>query len=145
MIEQTIYLYNWDWTCKVYYADVSYDRKTILNSLINIGCKGDTLYNMKEILDANRVNEGFTYVSPKYRSAVMFIGRTSSADEFQSTYDHEKGHLAKFISLALDINPYGEEYQYLAGDIGIKTFKIAKHFLCDTCRRRMFKSIKSVS
>lgn len=64
----------------------------------------------------------------------MLIGITSSADEFQSTFDHEKGHLAMHICSALHINPFSEEYQYLTGEIGKQLFKIAKKFMCEHCR-----------
>ena len=69
------------------------------------------------------------------KSAIVVIGLTTSAEEFQNTFDHEKGHLAMHISSALKIKPYGEEYQYLTGEIGQSMFKIAKRFLCDDCRQ----------
>jgi hypothetical protein len=36
---------------------------------------------------------------------------------------------------ALDIDIFGEEYQYLTGEIGQKMFKIARRFMCDHCRK----------
>ena len=69
---------------------------------------------------------------------------TTSAEEFQNTFDHEKGHLAMHISSALKIKPYGEEYQYLTGEIGQSMFKIAKRFLCDDCRQKLVIEIKEI-
>lgn len=63
------------------------------------------------------------------------MGITDSSDEFQNTYDHEKGHLAMHICSALGIDPFSEEYQYLTGEIGKNMFKVAKKFLCDHCRK----------
>lgn len=59
-------------------------------------------------------------------------------------FDHEKGHLAMHISSALKIKPYGEEYQYLTGEIGQSMFKIAKRFLCDDCRQKLVIEIKEI-
>lgn len=144
VIEQFIYLYKWDWTCKVYYAIEGFDADYIVDDLKSLGCQGEKLIDFKDILYGKRYNEGFTYVSPRYKSAIMFIGPTTSADEFENTYTHERGHLAAFIGKCLNIDPYGEEVQYLAGDISIKTFKVAKHFLCDCCRKKFIKSINSI-
>ena len=33
--------------------------------------------------------------------------------------------------------PYGEEEQYLSGEIGQKMFPVAKRFLCEHCRKGM--------
>ena len=33
-----------------------------------------------------------------------------------------------------NIDPFGEELAYLAGEIGLQTFPIAKRFLCEHCR-----------
>lgn len=75
---------------------------------------------------------------------IVVIGLTTSAEEFQNTFDHEKGHLAMHISSALKIKPYGEEYQYLTGEIGQSMFKIAKRFLCDDCRQKLVIEIKEI-
>ena len=53
------------------------------------------------------------------------------------TFDHEKGHLAIHIAKYYDIDPYGEEYQYLTGDIGKKLFPIASKFMCKHCRQEL--------
>lgn len=48
------------------------------------------------------------------------------------------------FSSALKIKPYGEEYQYLTGEIGQSMFKIAKRFLCDDCRQKLVIEIKEI-
>lgn len=80
----------------------------------------------------------------KHKCSIVVIGLTTSAEEFQNTFDHEKGHLAMHISSALKIKPYGEEYQYLTGEIGQSMFKIAKRFLCDDCRQKLVIEIKEI-
>lgn len=88
-------------------------------------------------------NNGILGLLGPMRSIVV-IGLTTSAEEFQNTFDHEKGHLAMHISSALKIKPYGEEYQYLTGEIGQSMFKIAKRFLCDDCRQKLVIEIKEI-
>ena len=75
----------------------------------------------------------------KLKTSIVIIGKTSSADEFQNTFDHEKGHLVMHISQLLGIDVYSEDYQYLAGEIGREMFKEAKKFMCDCCRQKLFR------
>lgn len=53
------------------------------------------------------------YIPNKILTLVV-IGLTTSPEEFQSTFDHEKGHLAIHIAQYYHLDPYGEEFQYLA-------------------------------
>lgn len=88
-------------------------------------------------MEAYKDNIGFTYSNIERRASLVLIGITDSADEFQDTYDHEKGHLVMHISKALGIDPYSEEYQYLAGTIGKTMFKEAHKLLCENCRKHI--------
>ena len=36
-----------------------------------------------------------------------------------------------------DIDVFGEEFQYLTGEIGKQTFKIARKFMCEHCRKEL--------
>ena len=49
--------------------------------------------------------------------------------------DHEKSHLAMHIGETLDLDVFGEKYEYLIGDIGQEMFPVAKQFLCEHCRK----------
>lgn len=142
MIVQNIYLEDWDWHVTVYYAVDSYYADEILEELHLAGCKSKELERAKNMLINKYYNAGMTYSNFKEKYSVLVIGLTTSADEFQNTFDHEKGHLVMHISNAYNIDPYGEEYQYLAGAVGEKMFKIAKRFLCDHCRVDLSKEIK---
>lgn len=89
------------------------------------------------MLRTGEYNTGLTYSNRKCQCSVVVIGLTTSPEQFQNTFDHEKGHLAMHIGNALDIDVFGEEYQYLTGAIGQKMFKIAKRFLCEHCRKEL--------
>lgn len=133
MIIQDFKLKNWNWYVRVYYFvdDIYYDM--IVQDLEAIGCVNPE-ETVERLYDAG-INSGLTFSSPKDRTSVLVIGKTDSPQEFQSTIDHEKGHLAIHIALFNDIDFIGEEYQYLAGEIGKQTYPVAKYFLCDHCYR----------
>jgi hypothetical protein len=139
MIVQDIYLPEFRWHCRVFYSVSTYWVDDILKELRKIGCSSATYRRAEGNLKAGRLNTGLTYSNKRTGESVMVIAKTSSADEFAHSYDHEKGHLAKHIALAYDIDPYGEEFQYMAGDIAKKMFPVAKMFLCDCCRKKLLR------
>lgn len=122
----------------------TYYTDEILEELELIGCSWSELVKAENLLRSNQYNIGITYSNFKHKCSIVVIGLTTSAEEFQNTFDHEKGHLAMHISSALKIKPYGEEYQYLTGEIGQSMFKIAKRFLCDDCRQKLVIEIKEI-
>lgn len=137
MLIQDFYLEDWDWTVKVFYAIDTYYIDQILGDLEFIGCTGYELMKAENILSAGDYNIGLTYSNLPGRCTVIVIGLTASPADFQNTFDHEKGHLAMHISKALDINVFGEEFQYLTGEIGQAMFPYAKRFLCEHCRLQL--------
>lgn len=143
MIVQDIYLKDYDWHCKVYYAVDDYYVDEIINELELIGANKYDLDKMSKSLFAGKYNTGFTYSNIIDRESVIVIGITTCPAEFQNTYDHEKGHLIMHISQALNIDPYSEDYQYLAGEVGKLTFPVAKRFLCEHCRSELKSSFKN--
>lgn len=135
MIVQDIYLEDYDWSIRVYYAVHEYFISNILIDLLEIDCDEESFFRIKGLMETGNDNIGFTYTNTEMGASLMLIGKTDSSDEFQDTFDHEKGHLVMHISSALGIDPYSEEYQYLAGEVGKRMFKVAKKFLCDHCKQ----------
>ncbi len=142
MIVQDIHLFDYDWHCRVYYSVTTYWVDEILTELKRIGCSGATFRKAKANLEAGKLNTGLTFSNKSTGESVMVIAKTSSPDEFAHSYDHEKGHLAKHIALAYDIDPYGEEFQYMSGDIAKKMFSVAKMFMCECCRKKLYKGLE---
>ncbi len=134
MIEQDIYLIHYDWTIKVYYAVDGYYSDQILGELEDYNPTISEYADAKELMENYEYNTGFTFTNYDKRKSLVVIGLTTSPEEFQNTFDHEKGHLAIHIAKYYDINPYSEQYQYLAGEIGMLLFPIAKKFLCKHCK-----------
>ena len=135
MVRQIIYILDYDWVCKVYYDARPDDAQEILDKMESIGCDKYDLLDAEYNLTSGLKNNGVTYSNFRERNSVMVIGQTSSAAEFQDTFDHEKNHLAKHITQASGIDPLGEEASYLSGAIGHQMFVVARFFLCEHCRK----------
>jgi len=135
MIVQDIYLEDYDWSIRVYYAVDQYFISNILIDLIDMDCDKEAFFRIKGLMEMHKKNIGFTYSNIEKRCSLILIGITDNAGEFQSTFDHEKGHVVMHISKALGIDPFSEEYQYLAGEVGKQMFEKAHILLCDNCRR----------
>ena len=133
MIRQDVYLNKWDWYVIIYYAVDTYYMDDILDELENIGCAYAD--EIEEDLTQQPYNNGVTYSNLRKRVSLIVIGLTETPDEFQNTYDHEKGHLAMHIAEEDQMDVFGEEFQYLVGEIGKQTFPIARRFMCEHCRK----------
>lgn len=137
MIVQEFYIGGYDWRVRVYYAVTTYWTDAITADLKRAGCHGRELDRACRSLERGVLDTGLTYSNARRRETVMVIALTSSAAQFQNSLDHEKGHLCRHISQAFGIDPYGEEEQYLAGEIGQLMFPVARRFLCEHCRKKL--------
>ena len=139
MIVDEFILKKYDWHCKVYYAVDCYYVTEIISDMYDIGCDGDMLRAAYENINSGSLNTGVTYSNFLKRETVMVIALTSSAKEFAKSWRHECGHMATHICQALDINPYGEEIQYIGDDIIEETWDYAKSPLCDCkcCKKKI--------
>lgn len=142
MILQTIYLKKYDWNVLVFYGVDDLYTDVILSELEAIGCDEEDLKSSEELLNSKKYNVGLTVSSFREKSSVVVIGVTDSPEEFNSTYDHEKGHLAMHICIEYGIDPFSEEFQYLVGEIGRQLFKVAKYFLCEECKKNLEAELK---
>ena len=134
MVTQIVYLEKYDWLIKVFYEVTSDDTDIILKELDDIDCPTEIYYSAAEMLEGGYFDTGFTYTSSFYQVSFIIMMQSSCADEFQNTFDHEKGHAAHHIASELGLDKAGEEIQYLQGEIGKEMFKVAKRFMCDHCR-----------
>ena len=140
MIVQDFILPRYRWRVRVYYAVTAYWTDDIIRDLMSIGCYGTKLRRAYANLVRGHLDTGLTYSNHRNHESVMVIALTSSAAQFQNSLDHEKGHLVKHMSLALGLDPYGEEQQYLSGEIGQRMFPVARRFLCEHCRSKLYEN-----
>lgn len=136
MIRQEFYLEDWDWMVQFFYEAGRGDAAEVVAALEDVGCRGRDLERAERLLERSGLNNGITHSNRFARASVVVLTKTSSADQFMNSYDHEKGHLCRDISQTDGIDPYGEEAEYLAGKIGELTFRVARRFLCEHCRCR---------
>ena len=133
MTVQRVSLPDWRWTVAFCYDATAFDTENVLNLMDGAGISPDKMEAARRILSGIRPDSGLTASSFRSRSSVCVIGRATSVSEFQNTYDHEKGHVTMHIAEAIGIDPFGEELQYLAGEIGRKTYPVARMYLCANC------------
>lgn len=126
MMIQEFDLENYSWNVKIYYITDEFPLDLIIEDLENLNC--ENILEVKQLLKSNEPNIGFTFSNNKH--SLLVIGPTTSAEEFSNTLDHEKGHLVTHICQYYFINPYGEQKQYLAGEVSRQIYKCAKYILC---------------
>lgn len=134
MIMQDIYLPEYDWHVRIYYAVTTYWADRIASDMRSIGCRGSQLDRAYSSLVKGGLNTGVTYSNFKLGETVMVISITSTPAEFLNSWTHEMQHLCRHVSQAFSLDPYGEESAYLAGDVAQKMFIVAKKFICEHCR-----------
>ena len=137
MIIQEIYLPKYKWSITVYYAVDSYYTDEILQKLEAFNPTVKEYGDVMSLMETYEYNTGFTYSDLDNNKSLVVIGLTTSPEEFQDTFDHEKGHLAVHIAQKFNIDLYSEEFQYLTGSIGKKLFSVAKKFMCKHCRKEL--------
>lgn len=109
----------------------------IIKQLESIGCNSNDIKSAIDVLDSGKDNRGITFSNNETRESIIVIGETSCPAQFSNSFDHEKLHLAMHIAKQDKIDPFSEELAYLIGDIGLNTFPVAKHFLCEHCREEL--------
>lgn len=134
---QEFRLEDWNWYVKVFYVVDYIPIDYLIKELEKIGCDNNDIQLAINVLDSGDDNRGITFSNNVSRESVIVIGETSCPAEFLHSYDHEKLHLAMHIAKEDKIDPFSEELAYLIGDIGFKTFPMAKYFLCEHCRKEL--------
>lgn len=134
MITQDIYIPEYDWHVRIYYAVSTYWADRIASDMFRTGCRGSRLDRAYSSLTKGDLNTGITYSNFYRKVTVMVISITSTPSEFLNSWMHEMKHLARHIEQAYGIDPYGEEAAYLEGGIAQKMFIVARNFICEHCR-----------
>ena len=137
MITQGIYIPEYDWHVRIYYAVTTYWADRIASDMFRTGCLGSRLDRAYSSLTKGDLNTGITYSNFYRKETVMVISLTSTPAEFLNSWEHEKKHLARHIEQAYGIDPYSEEAAYLEGEIAQKMFPVAKRFICEHCRKNL--------
>lgn len=135
MIAQTVILDDARWTCRVMY-EAGKDCINAVESLLRQMGASSSVIDRARVVLSGPGNEGLTYSNAQERCSLVVITRTSDAAQFADSYAHEISHVIAHISHTDGIDALGEEGQYLYGELVHKTFRVARRFLCDCCRRK---------
>lgn len=135
ILVQEIHLRDWEWHVTIFYIVDRFIADPIFDALRDIDTEEEDLHYVEKVIGQGTLNTGLTYSNPLLGKSVIVISPTTSAEEFQNTFDHEKVHLAVHIAKCNKLDYESEDFAYLVGDIGSKMFPVAKKFLCDHCRK----------
>ena len=123
---KTIFLFSFD----------TDDMERIVDALSWADAPGTIVRKVSENVSAGRLDEGFCYSNPRERRTVVGVGKTSAASEFLDTTIHEIVHVTQDIAHTDGIEPWGEDFAYLAGDISRSVSDIVCEMSCPHCRHQ---------
>ena len=127
-------LYIGSWKVDFLFGEKGYDRKEVMEYLYDCGASDYALRQAENLMVMCEWNCGFTYADPMMHQAVVFIGPTSSGEEFVDTLVHEVHHLAVAIAADLGIDLESETPAYIAGDSARDLADIICQMGCRHCK-----------
>lgn len=128
-------LYIGRWRCDFYFAtNDDYDASSVLECLEAMEAPEDVMFSSWETLVERTPNRGFTYSDSRQMRSCVFIGNTTSGEEFLDSFTHELRHLADDMATFLGINLRGEKVAYITGDTTRDLAEIVCRLGCPHCR-----------
>lgn len=132
MIEQHFSIGEHDWHIDVYYdVDMLHHYHMVKEALYDAGCPMSNIATACEALE--EYNAGYTFTNFKSHRTLMFIGKTTSAEQMYDTIQHETRHAADNIGEYYNLAGRGEDSAYLQGEIARKMFPAAAMAVCPKC------------
>lgn len=123
------------WRIRFLFSFDSSDWAQTLDSLLWADAPDSIISQVLENLEADRLDEGFCFSNPSLRRTVLGVGAASSGPEVLDTMVHEITHICQHIALEDNIDPYGEGFAYLAGDISREVSDIVCRISCPHCAK----------
>ena len=124
------------WDFEFYFSFDTIDKERILEALVWADAPDSLISKVSKNVSAGRLNEGFCYSNHNLRRTVLGTGRSSSGPEMLDSIVHEIIHICQHISLEDQIDPFGEEFAYLGGDIAREISDIVCELSCPHCNRK---------
>ena len=125
-----------DWTIRFLFSFDKHDKAQVLGSLFWADAPNSIVSQVSRNIEAGRLNEGFCYSAPSLRRTVLGVGAASSGPEVLDSIVHEIIHICQHISLEDGIDPYGEGFSYLGGDIAREVSDIVCKLSCPKCHKK---------
>ena len=134
MLTREINIRRW-YVLFIFSFDMS-DMERLLDALLWADAPDSIIQKVSENVSAGRQNEGFCYSNPRDRKTVVGVGRTTTGSEFLDTAIHEIVHVTQDIAHSDGIEPWGEDFAYLAGDISRCVSDVVCEMSCPHCRHQ---------
>ena len=129
MTHRTIHIRGW--RVDVFIED-GYHPDMVMECLEDMGAENDILENAHGLIVENKPNQAFTYSNG--RRTCIYIGWTTSGEEFLNSMIHEIRHLVDHIAAfyGLDNN---EAVGYISGDAALLLAEDICEHGCPHCRK----------
>lgn len=134
MISRKVHIRHWD-VLFLFSFDPN-DMERIYDALIWADAPDSIISQVSENVYAGRLNEGFTFSEPSLRRTVFATGIAESGPEVLDSVVHEIIHICQHIAIEEGIDPLGEEFAYLGGDISREISDIVCELSCPHCNSR---------
>lgn len=133
MIRQGFSIGKRDWYVMAYYdvADGA-DLYDVYEALLAGGCPKSKADKACDVL--SELNTGYTYTNFDDHLSLLFMSRTTSAEQMFDSIVHEMKHLVEHISSYYGLDPKEELSAYLQGEVGRLMFPAASLAMCPRCR-----------
>lgn len=131
MISRTTAIRRWKIMFLFSFESTDWDR--VLDALIWAEAPEYLISKVERNVSAGRLDEGFCYSNPALRRTVLGTGAASSGPEVLDSMVHEIIHICQHISMEDRIDPYGEPFAYLGGDIAREVSDIVCELSCPHC------------
>ena len=122
------------WKVCFLFAEAGYDIGEVLDAVRACGASREFVGKARELMEDCGLDCGFTFSNPTRKRAVVFVGPTSSGEEFVDSFVHEVHHLAVAIASELGIDLESESPAYLAGDSARALADVVCRLGCQRCR-----------
>ena len=126
-----------DWDIRFLFSFDFYDKARVMHSLRWADAPDSITLHVEKNINAGRLNEGFCYSNPSLRRTVLGTGVASSGPEVLNSIVHEIIHICQHVAQEDDIDPFGEDFAYLGGDISREVSDIVCRLSCPKCGKRM--------
>lgn len=122
-----------DWTVDFLFVDGKNDPEGIEACLYSFGATRTIVRDTRDLMDGG-LNRGFTFSNTEKRVALSWIGPQANGSEWVNTTVHEIVHVAQAVAQEKEIDPFSEDFAYVAGDITQGVADILCRLACDRCR-----------
>jgi hypothetical protein len=110
-----------------------YDMERIYDALFWVNAPDSIISQVSENVYAGRLNEGFTYSEPSLRRTVFATGIAENGPEVLDSVVHEIIHICQHVAIEDGMDPFGEAFAYLGGDISREISDIVCELSCPHC------------